>query len=179
MEPTSRVTSTANTTVVLRRFQRGISGPLIDQTNPDPARIVATRPKRPATRGTTSHHALKYSTTSNANSESALATTSPIRATPRALLLTLLLPSSIFPTTKTDGRIARAGLANIAQTTPASPPIITRRDCPRIARAIVWGVQVRGFTPVCQKSPQTPPARPRNGVKKIPGQKGPWDPVTV
>ncbi|SRR6266704_4544465 len=72
---------------------RGISGPLIDQTSPDAARSVATRPARPARRGPTSQYALRYSTTSNANRKSPLATTSPIRARPRALLLTPLLPS--------------------------------------------------------------------------------------
>src|SRR5690349_10627777 len=126
MEPANTLTSIANTTVVLRRFQRGMSGPLIDQASPDPARTVATRAARPATRGPTSHHALRYSTTSNAKSESPLATTNPIRATPRALLLTLLLLGNIFPITKTNGRIARAGLANIAQTMQAHPPTIIR-----------------------------------------------------
>src|SRR5438093_13577600 len=82
----------------------------------------------------------------------------------------------MFPTTKTNGRIARTGLANIEQTMLASPPTITRPDIPRIVPAIVGKVQARGFTPVCQKNPQTPPARPRNGVKTIPVQSGDLEP---
>src|SRR2546428_4008996 len=85
----------------------------------------------------------------------------------------------MFPTTKTNGSIARAGLANIEQTRLASPPTITRPDRPRTVLAIVWEVQARGFTPVCQKYPQIPPARPRNGVKTIPVQSGTWSPVAV
>src|SRR5438094_1304231 len=85
----------------------------------------------------------------------------------------------MFPTTKTNGRIARTGLANIEQTMLASPPTITRPDIPRIVPAIVGKVQARGFTPVCQKNPQTPPARPMNGVKTILVQSGTWSPVAV
>src|SRR2546429_2751673 len=85
----------------------------------------------------------------------------------------------MFPTTKTNGRIARTGLANTEQTILPSPPPIPGPDIPRIVPAIVGKVQARGFTPVCQKNPQPPPARPRNGVKTIPVQSGTWSPVAV
>src|SRR5438034_11821101 len=85
----------------------------------------------------------------------------------------------MFPTTKTNGRIARTGLANIEQTMLASTPTITRPDIPRIVPAIVGKVQARGFIPVCQKNTQTPTARPRNGGNTIPVKMVDLEPSTT